>query len=65
MWPKQSLSKRGAIIVAKKMDECIELSNRYAPEHLVISVDDPEGISKQVTNAGGDIPGPLHASRGW
>jgi histidinol dehydrogenase len=49
---KQSLSKRGAIIVAKKMDECIELSNRYAPEHLVISVDDPDGISKQVTNAG-------------
>jgi len=49
---KQSLSKRGAIIVAKKMDECIELSNRYAPEHLVIAVDDPDGISKQVTNAG-------------
>jgi len=49
---KESLAKRGAIIVAKKMDECIELSNRYAPEHLVISVDDPEGISKQVTNAG-------------
>ena len=49
---KHSLSKRGAIIVAKKLDECIELSNRYAPEHLVISVDDPEEISKQVTNAG-------------
>lgn len=49
---KQSLSTRGAIIVAKKLDECIELSNRYAPEHLVISVDDPDGISKQVTNAG-------------
>ncbi|MCH8889497.1 MAG: histidinol dehydrogenase [Myxococcales bacterium] len=49
---KQSLSKRGAIIVAKKLSECIELSNRYAPEHLVISVDDPEAISKQVTNAG-------------
>jgi len=49
---KRSLSKRGAIIVAKKLDECIELSNRYAPEHLVISVDDPDGISKQVTNAG-------------
>ncbi len=49
---KQSLSKRGAIIVAKNLSECIELSNRYAPEHLVISVDDPEPISKQVTNAG-------------
>jgi histidinol dehydrogenase len=34
------------------MEECIELSNRYAPEHLVISVDDPDGISKLVTNAG-------------
>ncbi|MBW2542765.1 MAG: histidinol dehydrogenase [Deltaproteobacteria bacterium] len=49
---KQSLAKRSAIIVAKKMEECIELSNRYAPEHLVISVDDPEPISKQITNAG-------------
>ena len=38
--------------MAKKLDECIELSNRYAPEHLVISVDEPDGISKQVTNAG-------------
>ncbi len=49
---KESLSKRGAIIVAKKMEECIELANRYAPEHLVISVDDPEPISKQIANAG-------------
>jgi histidinol dehydrogenase len=49
---KESLAKRGAIIVAKKMEEAIELSNRYAPEHLVISVDEPEGISKLVTNAG-------------
>ena len=62
---KQSLSKRGAIIVTKKMDEAIELSNRYAPEHLVISVDDPDGISKQVYERGCDIPGPLHAGCGW
>jgi len=49
---KQSLSKRGAIIVVKKIEECIELANRYAPEHLVIAVDDPEPISKQIANAG-------------
>ncbi len=49
---RQSLSKRGAIIVARNMEECIELSNRYAPEHLVIAVDEPDGISKQIVNAG-------------
>ena len=26
--------------------------NRYAPEHLVISVDEPDALLKQVTNAG-------------
>ncbi len=49
---KQSLAKRGAIIVAKKIEDCIALSNRYAPEHLVISVDDPDSIAKNITNAG-------------
>ncbi len=49
---KQSLAKRGAIIVVKKMEECIELANRYAPEHLVIAMDDPDGVSKQIANAG-------------
>jgi histidinol dehydrogenase len=48
----KSLSERGAIIVAKNMDECIELSDRYAPEHLVIATDDADKRSKQVQNAG-------------
>jgi histidinol dehydrogenase len=49
---RKSLSERGAIIVAKNMDECIELSDRYAPEHLVIATDDADKRSKQVQNAG-------------
>ena len=49
---KKSLSSRGAIIVAKDMNQCIELANRYAPEHLVIATDDAENQSKGVLNAG-------------
>jgi len=49
---KEALSKRGALIVARNLDECIHLSNEYAPEHLVLAVSDPDGLSKQVQNAG-------------
>ena len=49
---KAAFANGGAIVVAKDMDECIELSNRYAPEHLVIATDDAEALSKNVRNAG-------------
>ncbi len=49
---KKSLSTRGAIVVARNLDECIELSDRFAPEHLVLSVDDADTVSKSVQNAG-------------
>ena len=49
---KQALASRGAIVLAKNMDQCIEVANRYAPEHLVLAVDEPDVIAKQVQNAG-------------
>ena len=49
---KQALSGRSAIVVAKNLAECAELADRYAPEHLVLAVDDPETLSKQIENAG-------------
>ncbi len=49
---KKSLAKRSALIAAKDMNECIELANRYAPEHMVLAVDDADVLSKQVKNAG-------------
>jgi histidinol dehydrogenase len=49
---KKSLASRGAIVVAKDLAECIELADRYAPEHLVIATDDPETVSTQTENAG-------------
>jgi len=49
---KKSLQSRGAIIVAKDMAECVEVANRYAPEHLLVACDDADRISKDIENAG-------------
>jgi histidinol dehydrogenase len=49
---KQALSTRGAIVVTRNLRESITLANRYAPEHLVLAIEDPEGAVKTVLNAG-------------
>lgn len=49
---RQSLTKRGALIVAQSMEECVELINRIAPEHLELSVEDPEALVPSIRHAG-------------
>jgi len=49
---RASLEAHGAIVVARDLAECIDLANRYAPEHLVLAVEGSEVLSKQVLNAG-------------
>jgi len=49
---RASLAAHGAIVVARDLAECIDLANRYAPEHLVLAVEGSETLSKQVQNAG-------------
>ena len=48
---KESL-KHSKAIVLENLDQCMELSNYYAPEHLIIATDNPLELSKQVQNAG-------------
>jgi histidinol dehydrogenase len=48
----QSLTERGAIVVTQNLEESITLANQYASEHLVLAVDNPDVLVKQVTNAG-------------
>ena len=48
----KSIKNRGAIIVTKSLEESIKLSEEYASEHLVLAVEDPEKISKEIGNAG-------------
>lgn len=49
---RASWEKYGAIIVASNLDEVIAFSNRIAPEHLELAVNDPFAILPQITNAG-------------
>ncbi|MBY8974756.1 histidinol dehydrogenase [Rhodobacteraceae bacterium NNCM2] len=42
----------GAIIVTRDLAEAAELSNRVAPEHLELCVEDPLALSQQIRHAG-------------
>ncbi|MBU2885452.1 histidinol dehydrogenase [Gilvimarinus agarilyticus] len=48
----ESLAGRGALIKVADMDEAIALSNRIAPEHLEVSVEDPEALLPSIRHAG-------------
>ncbi|MFP4023525.1 MAG: histidinol dehydrogenase [Thiohalospira sp.] len=47
----QSL-KSAAILIVKNQQEMIEISNRYAPEHLIISTIKTDELAQQITQAG-------------
>ncbi len=47
-----SLAKRGALIRVESMAQALELSNRIAPEHLELSVADPEALMPHLRHAG-------------
>lgn len=42
----------GAIIILNNLEEAVALSDRIAPEHLEIAIDDPEEMAEKVRNAG-------------
>ena len=47
-----SLKNRGALVLVKDMDEACELSNQIAPEHLELSVEDPDAWVGKLRHAG-------------
>lgn len=49
---RASLSGRGALVKVQNEQEAIDLANRIAPEHLELSVEDPESMAKQIRHAG-------------
>ncbi len=48
----KALKDRGALIHTKDMAEAITLSNQVAPEHLELSVEDPEAMLDDIKHAG-------------
>ncbi len=47
-----SMVNRAALIKVRDMDEACEVSNRIAPEHLELSVADPESLLPKIRHAG-------------
>jgi histidinol dehydrogenase len=47
-----SLAGRGAIVKTRSLEEACEISNRVAPEHLELSVADPEKLLPLIRHAG-------------
>jgi len=56
---EESLEKYGKIIIADSLDDAVEFSNEYAPEHLIIMTEDPEEVLKDIKNAGSIFLGEL------
>ena len=49
---QQSLRDYGAIIVCHSLDQCCDLANDIAPEHLEIMTEDPRALLHKLPNAG-------------
>ncbi len=54
--PRKNLASKALAnslsIIFKNIDDCMEFSNFYAPEHLIIATADPLNLAKKVKNAG-------------
>ncbi|MBI3773821.1 MAG: histidinol dehydrogenase [Gammaproteobacteria bacterium] len=49
---RQSLGRRGVMIQVSDIDEVAKVVNHVAPEHLELSVDDPEELLENIRHAG-------------
>ena len=49
---RKSISEWGLIVICNNLEECIKLSDLFAPEHLELLVEDPEKLSENINNAG-------------
>ncbi len=49
---REALSRYGAVIRTRSLEEALDVANRLAPEHLELVVDDPWALLPRVQNAG-------------
>ncbi|OLO03790.1 MULTISPECIES: histidinol dehydrogenase [Salinicola] len=49
---RESLARRGALILCEGPEQAVELINRIAPEHLELSVEAPQAMAEGVRHAG-------------
>lgn len=61
--PRKELAKKSLnnsrVIVVKNENEIVDLTNQYAPEHLIIATQEPHRLAEQIVNAGSVFVGSL------
>jgi histidinol dehydrogenase len=55
---RDSLERFGALVLARNVDEAVEVTNRLGPEHLEIVTADAAALSERIDNAGAIFLGP-------
>ena len=54
--PRREIAERSLAhsrcIVFESIEQCMDFSNQYAPEHLILNINNAEAIASQVSNAG-------------
>ena len=58
---RKSLESHGVAVVARDLDRALELTNRYAAEHVELQVHDAVNVAERVRNAGAIFVGPFSA----
>ena len=58
---ERALAANGALLRVRDLDEAVAVANRVAPEHLELSVADPEALLPKVANAGAVFVGKYSA----
>ncbi|MGQ9456168.1 MAG: histidinol dehydrogenase [Armatimonadota bacterium] len=56
---RKSLEQFGCVVIARNLEECIQVANAFAPEHLELIVQDPWEAMKGIKNAGSIMLGPM------
>lgn len=49
---QESLQRRSVIIEVENLDQAIDICNEIAPEHVELSVENPEGLLEKIQHAG-------------
>ncbi len=49
---------KSCMLVVDDIESAVAVSNTYAPEHLILQIDDPRSVLRQVRNAGSVFVGP-------
>jgi histidinol dehydrogenase len=55
---RSALEEWGLIVIADDLQEAASLSDRFAPEHLELLVEDPEALAERIQHAGAIFLGP-------